>query len=64
MVKQVPRRRAAWRPPGWRRSPKAYMLSVAGAALIALGVAVLDTLWLVLAGLGLTLAGWLFVRRS
>lgn len=40
------------------------MLSVAGAALIALGVAVLDTLWLVLAGLGLTLAGWLFVRRS
>jgi hypothetical protein len=64
VTKQAPRRRGGWRPPGWRRNPKAYGASVAGAVLILLGLVVFDALWLVLVGLGLTVAGWLVARRS
>ncbi|GAA4710860.1 hypothetical protein Prum_091530 [Phytohabitans rumicis] len=64
MVKQAPQRRGGWRPPGWRRNPKAYGLSVAGGVLILVGLAVFDMLWLVLVGFGLTLAGLLVARRS
>jgi hypothetical protein len=32
--------------------------------LILLGLVVFDALWLVLVGLGLTVAGWLVARRS
>lgn len=63
MAKQSRPRNRGWRPVGWR-NPKAYALSVAGGVLLLLGLVVVDSMVVVLAGAALTLAGWLVARHA
>jgi len=64
MAKPTVRDRSGWRPPGWRHSPRAYVLSVTGGVLILLGLVVLDQMWLALVGAALAVVGWFVGRRG
>ena len=48
---------------GWQ-DPKAYPLSVAGGALLLVGLLVVDSVLLSLAGAVLMIFGWLVSRRA
>lgn len=55
-------RQGGWRPPA-ARNPTAFVVSVAGAVLVLVGL-LTDTIALAVVGAALAVAGWLIARRA